>query len=1295
MKCKKLVATIISAAMLTGIFTNIPGNTLITKAYTNYSSLDSQAYSGNDLGATYTKSKTTFKVWAPTASDVKVKRYKTGSDSESGSGVIATDSMTKGSNGVWSIEISGDLKNNYYTYLVTVDGRTNETVDIYAKAVGVNGNRGMVIDLDSTDPAGWGNDKHVLYDNPTDAIVWEGHVRDFSCASNSGISSTNKGKFLAFTEKGTTLNNDGVHKTGIDYLKDLGVTHVQLLPIYDYATVDETQSSPDKYNWGYDPKNFNAPEGSYSTNPYDGNVRVNELKKAVQSLHNENIGVIMDVVYNHTYEGDNKDNASWFNLTVPGYYYRQNATGGFANGSGCGNETASDRAMYQKYMIDSILYWAEEYHIDGFRFDLMGLHDVDTMNKIRAEVNKINPNIIIYGEPWNAGSTASTKPTAVQGNIKNCDNEIGAFNDKIRDAIKGSCFNKYDKGFIQGASGFEERIKAGIQANSTTMAGADKWSKQPSQTVTYTSAHDNYSLYDKLVTSCKGGSGYNNRYDDLVQMNKLSAGIILTSQGISFMQAGEEFARTKFGDENSYKSSQNVNQLDWQRVSDYSDLVSWYKGLIEIRKAYTPFRDATNTTNNTMYFSWGSNCPANVVAYTMYNELTADSEWNYVAVAHNANDSSKTVTLQSSGSLPTQWVMIADGQKAGVESLGVINGAQVTVPARSTVVLVDKASFDSHTVGKKGTVTVKYIDEETGKEIATSDTKTGKVGTSYSTSPKEIEDYILSGTPSNANGNFKESETVVTYKYIKDTTPKGTVTVKYVDKATQKEIATSKVMTGKQGNNYSTEAITIKGYTLDATSLPSNATGKYTSGNILVTYYYNEKEVKDLTVHYYNSNKWSDVYLYAYNGNGSSATKYTGTWPGTKMTNEGNGWFSYGVSDVESGLVIFNNGGSSQEPAQDADGYKAEGEVWIKDKKVYDHNPDVQYGNVIVKYVDKDTKEEISDSTTLIGIVGKEYSTSSKSIDGYTLSNNPSNASGTYSNSTITVTYEYSKINKEWQINSFTASPKNQIELGASVKLSATVSGDISNEKYRFYVVKDGETEMIRSYSTSSTATWTPEEKGNYKLYVDVKDSEGNVKTKDISYVVTEEEHVNFDININPNNKTIDLGEDIDINITSTGNDSGYTFRYVAVSGSYKEVIKDFSRTKSISWTPGKAGDYNLYVVIMAPDGTTKQEVYKCYVSEISKELKINSFNVSGTSTSTVGSQINLSVNAEGEGTLQYRFVAYCGSYQEVIKDFSTNSSVTWTPKKAGTYNIYFVAKDSTGKTVQKVINNYVVNPAQ
>ncbi|SEQ11388.1 pullulanase, type I [Lachnospiraceae bacterium RM5] len=740
-------------------------------AYSDLSALDAYAYSGDDLGATYSKTSTTFKVWAPTATSVKLKRYYTGSDSEAGAGVIEIRDMSYTSgNGIWSVTVSGDLKGTYYTYLVTANGTTKETVDIYAKSTGVNGLRGMVIDLDSTDPSGWENDKRVDCDNQTDAIIWEAHVRDFSSSSDSGM--TNKGKFLAFTEIGTTVNSDGVHKTGIDYLEDLGITHIHLLPVYDYGSVDETKLNTDQFNWGYDPLNYNTPEGSYSTNPYDGNVRVNEYKQMVKSLHDKNIGVVMDVVYNHTYAGDSGIN-DWFNFTVPGYYYRQNADGTLANASGCGNETASDRAMYQKYMVDSVVYWAKEYHIDGFRFDLMGIHDVDTMNKIREELDKIDPDILIYGEPWSSGDVACPKLTAVQGNMSYVSEEVAAFNDKMRDAIKGSCFNAADKGFIQGATGFETALKGSIQANSTEMSNSNKWSKCPSQTITYTSAHDNYSLYDKLVKSVKGGYGYTTRYDDLVAMNKMAGGIILTSQGIPFFQAGEEFARSKNGNENSYNASTETNQLKWINTVTYSDIVSYYKGLIEIRKAYEPFRDPTNTSNNTIYFSWGSSCPSNVVAFTMYNKLSNDG-WNFAAVVHNSNSTAKTVSLMTYDgvTLPSQWVIVADGTNAGIESLGT-SSSTVTVPARSTMVLIDKTSFDNTVISDKCKVTVNHIIENTGNVYKT-ETLKGNEGSSYTTSPlSELTNlgYYVTKTTGNTSSVFSTTDQVVNYYYKTDKEP--------------------------------------------------------------------------------------------------------------------------------------------------------------------------------------------------------------------------------------------------------------------------------------------------------------------------------------------------------------------------------------------------------------------------------------------------------------------------------------------------------------------------------------------
>lgn len=646
--------------------------------------LDKLAYNGDDLGAVYTPQSTTFKVWSPTASEVSLNLYKTGSDSENGAEKLDSSAMNYDeTNGVWSIAVEGDLKNIYYTYSIKNGDNINETVDIYAKAVGVNGNRGMVVDLDSTDPDNWENDKYVLLNNSTEAIVWEIHVRDFSNQSNSGISEEHRGKFLAFTEEGTVLEGSDITPTGINYLKKLGVTHVQINPFYDFGSIDETKPMGDDYNWGYDPKNYNVPEGSYSTDPYDGNVRINEAKQMIQALHNAGIGVIMDVVYNHTYTGED----SFFNLTVPNYYYRIDDDGNWFNYSACGNDTASEHAMYSKYMVDSIYYWASEYHIDGFRFDLMGLHDVETMRKIREKLDTIDERIIMYGEAWDLGSVEDVE-LAIQKNIPEIE-RLGAFNDGFRDGIKGNNFEAIGKGYVQG-KGNPIAIKNGV------VAATNEWAETPADTVTYAACHDNMTFYDKLVASVHGNqdtSLYRKRDEQLVEMNKLGAACVLTSQGMSFLLAGEEMARSKDGDHNSYVSSPKLNQIDWNNLIKFGDLTAYYKGLIDLRKSYAPFTDSTNTTIDSMKIF--ENTDIRVVGFMMENKLKSDSQWNKVVCIYNS-DNEKDIEVQLEGeNLPEEWVVVVNGESAGVANLGEVSGTKVTVPKTSAMVLVDRKSFES------------------------------------------------------------------------------------------------------------------------------------------------------------------------------------------------------------------------------------------------------------------------------------------------------------------------------------------------------------------------------------------------------------------------------------------------------------------------------------------------------------------------------------------------------------------------------------------------------------------------
>lgn len=974
--------------------------------------LDAQAYDGNDLGATYTKKQTTFKVWSPEATRVQVRLYSKGSAQEQGERVLLTQDMTKGEKGVWSTVVEGDQKNVYYTYLVTVNGKTNETADIYAKAAGVNGDRSMVVDLDSTDPENWDKDKHIVYDDPTDAVVWEVHVRDFSIDVSSGVSDENKGKYLAFTETGTTLNGEGEISTCVDYLKKLGVTHVQLLPVYDYATVDETKLNEDQFNWGYDPKNYNVPEGSYSSNPYDGNVRIKEFKQMIQALHNADIAVIMDVVYNHTYTAE----GGAFEKTVPGYYYRMKEDGTFSDGSGCGNETASDHLMYRKYMIDSILYWMNEYHIDGFRFDLMGVHDVDTMNEIRKAVDKQTDGkkIILYGEPWTGGAIGTTADTCVQSNIKKLDTRIGAFNNMIRDAVKGDVFIAEKGGFVQ-SEGEKETLMDGIAANCLSNS-LNSWAKQPSQSVTYTSAHDNFTLYDKLVLSYKKDESFETCDETLVAMNKMSGAIILTSQGISFMQAGEEFARTKQGDENSYASSTEINSLKWTSLKTYADLVSYYEGLMQIRSAFKPFRDATTQSAQNIVFSDIDD--KNIVAYTLENTLTANKEWKQVAVLFNAGETAQTVELKAAQgkTLPTEWATVANNLSAGIKNLGTVKGNTIMVPARSAVVLVDKESFDKVSLtDNKGLVRVEHKDAATGEKIK-EEILTGEIGVAYTTQKAEelLLSYDYKECKGNASGNFSKEEQTVTYTYNRFKGNICTLTVQYMQEGDKQlgtkstEVAKTYSIQGREGTDYTALIKQIDGMELDLQKFPSNAFGVFGKQDITVTYYYKLKTESDLVIHYMPKSEQDNVGVYVYqtaeNGNKVLSDKY----PGTQMTKDDSGWYTLTVpkaGSLKNVKVYFTdmNLHGSQDKGPENNGYNVLGEVWIQDEKV------ISAGTVYTIYMNKDGKVLDTDISYGKADGNTPYKTEEKTFDGLKLTASTSNTSGNYTQNDIYVIYMYDK----------------------------------------------------------------------------------------------------------------------------------------------------------------------------------------------------------------------------------------------------------------------------------------------
>jgi pullulanase len=590
-------------------------------------------YNGRDLGLTYTKTQSSFKVWAPTATALKLRLYKAGTGGEA----VATQEMKKDKEGTWLIDIKGDQHGRYYTFSAMIDGKWMEEVpDPYAKATGINGKRGMVVDLPRTNPAGWLQDKSAALANPTDAVIYELHVRDASIAASAGIKA--KGKFLGLTETGT-VNAAGL-STGLDHFKEMGVTHIHLLPFFDYNSVDETQ--PDqKYNWGYDPLNYNVPEGSYATDAADGARRIKEFKELVKAFHANGLKVVMDVVYNHTGLTDNSN----FNQLVPGYYYRHTADGKLSNATACGNETASERAMMRKFIVESMAYWVNEYHIDGFRVDLMGVHDITTMNLASRELNKIKPGILLYGEGWTAGSSPlPDSARALKKNVAKLE-KIAVFSDDIRDGIKGSVFDHEDRGFVSGKPGMEESIKFGIVAAlqhpqvdySKVNYSKASYATQPSQTVTYAECHDNHTLWDKLAISAKDATDAQRK-----EMHKLALSIVLTSQGIPFLHAGTEFLRSKKGVENSYESPDNINAIDWDQKTANKDVSDYVKALIRLRKAHPAFRikDKAAITANVRFVSAGYG----IIIYEISAKTVGDS-WQKILVCLNGNTSAKTAPL--------------------------------------------------------------------------------------------------------------------------------------------------------------------------------------------------------------------------------------------------------------------------------------------------------------------------------------------------------------------------------------------------------------------------------------------------------------------------------------------------------------------------------------------------------------------------------------------------------------------------------------------------------------------------
>ena len=604
-------------------------------------------YYTGPLGPDYTPGGTCLRLWAPTAEAVTVTLYHKGD----GGAVLGTEPLVRGAHGVWSVWLPGEQHGRYYTFAVTVDGVTCETGDPYARAAGVNGVRSMIVDLARTAPSGWERDVRPTIP-PAQRAVWEVSVRDFSQDAASGVRPAWRGKYMAFTQQGTTLHGDGIHPTCLNYLKRLGVKYVQLMPIFDFGSVDEAKPLLRQYNWGYDPTNFNVPEGSYSTDPTRGEVRIRECREMIAALHAAGIGVVMDVVYNHTYRTENP-----LNSTVPYYFFRQNPDGSFSNGSGCGNEFASERPMARRYLIDSILYWAKEYHIDGFRFDLMGLYDAESINAVRAALDALpgGRDILLYGEPWQGGASQLHRYEANKANLAMLNERVGIFCDDTRDAIKGGCFDAREPGYVEGRPGSFWDIGGAVAA----WCRSDRLPPHaPSQIVSYVSAHDNFTLWDKLLCVRYEKPEFTARDTVALAQNRLAAGIYLTSFGLPFMQAGEEFARTKKGVGNSYRSSPALNRLDWNRAEKYHALVDYYRGLLALRAAFPRLGSTDRHAPEALQF-FALEQP--LVGWTLPAVWGDGAAWSALCVFYNPTETACTVPLPAG-----QWKLLSDGTSSSL-----------------------------------------------------------------------------------------------------------------------------------------------------------------------------------------------------------------------------------------------------------------------------------------------------------------------------------------------------------------------------------------------------------------------------------------------------------------------------------------------------------------------------------------------------------------------------------------------------------------------------------------------------
>lgn len=1026
MKLRRLVSLILTVLMLAGLstvcLTADAAETEITETgarlgnYYNVDYLEDMAYNGTDLGCTYTPSKTTWKVWSPNATKIQLKLFKTGSDLESGAESLGKYDMKYDSaTGVWSVSLTGDHKNEYYTYVIASPAGTNEIYDIYAKAAGVNGNRSMVVDLDSTDPDGWDKDEHAFLENQTDEVVWEVHIADFTSSDTSGVDKNYQGKYLGFAEGGLTINGkDGAKKVGIDYLVEQGINAVHIQCPFDFASGDET--NPLSYNWGYDPKNYNLPEGMYSTNPYDGNVRIKEFKQLIQALHDRGITVIMGVVYNHTYVTEN----SAFTYTVPGYYYRMQSATQYINGTGCGNTTASDKAMFRNYMMQSLKYWVEEYHIDGFRFDLMTAHDTTTMNQIRAMFDGMydgeGKKIIMYGEPWSVGDVGLSAGNAVETTtFSKLSANIAGFNSYTRQAMHGSEAGTM-KGWFTGAAtkAYVTALKRGVNGKFSS----DGYVKYPNQSVNYVDCHDGVTWWDNIVMS-QGIAGQNKLagYDTTEakyrSQLRMSFTYLFTTQGIPFTLAGTEFARTKYGNGNSYNAGV-TNAFDWERIETYAQEVAYAKGMREIRSAFTPFRNSM-TYNNV---EWLTTSNANgILAYSLSN--TKAGEWSKVIVAVN-NGKAGTVTLPAG-----TWTVVANGEKAGLVSLGTASGTY-NIGEYSGAVLVQGTT--SAKSAEYNTVTVNHYAD--GKLIKSNDSLY-KIGDTWRANPDSytVFDHNITkiefekGTKvgDSVYGTVQKGEEVVVNYYYERFNTSEYLTIKCVDDKGN-SIASDITYRMLDETEYNIPFENVPGYELISEKYPTNFKGVFDTDNpAVITFVYKQLSTDSITVYYYNRLGNGTLRMYAYT---DEEEKPLGDWDNAlqnmqkvtdasellagesvgnwykKTIDESNNQLDYMVTSCN--VMFLLSGQGKQEPLNGEPGYVAADVIYVKDKTV------IFNADIIVSHIDANTGKKLAEDERFEynQVTSKDiYFTTPKSGLGKVIT--PTNAQGSLVAGSTCVVYMY------------------------------------------------------------------------------------------------------------------------------------------------------------------------------------------------------------------------------------------------------------------------------------------------